>query len=176
MVSQRQKMMISIMSGLLFFIVANPETFKLVRRVLGGWVSSPTGCPTVPGLVVHAIVYFLLTWALMNMKQNRESADGDTMTNGGDGDKDMMTNGGDGGKDMMTDGDSGASTRRLGDALGDGTMTNGDTPQPFNSDDGDDELAGIDTTFKLDLGSPHDQLSQYNRCACADGTEVLVLK
>jgi len=65
-VSQNKKIMISLMSALLFFIIANPETFKLVRRVLGGWVSSPTGCPTVSGLWVHSLVYFVITLLLMN--------------------------------------------------------------------------------------------------------------
>ena len=162
MVSQRQKMMISIMSGLLFFIVANPETFKLVRRILGGWVSSPTGCPTVSGLVVHAIVYFLLTWALMNMKQNRESATGDSN------------------KTQSSDSDNSASGSSDSDNSASGSngkenTSDSDDPTPYNADD-DDELSGVDTTFKLDMGQPYNQLNQYNKCACADGTEVLVLK
>lgn len=72
---QEQKLLISVMSALLFYVVANPETFKLVRRLFGGWVSSPTGCPTMRGLVLHAIVFLLITWGLMNVK--REFAEGD---------------------------------------------------------------------------------------------------
>lgn len=72
---QEQKLLISVMSALLFYIVANPETFKLVRRIAGGWVSSPTGCPTMNGLVLHALVFLFITWALMNVK--KEFAEGD---------------------------------------------------------------------------------------------------
>lgn len=72
---QEQKLLISVMSALLFYIVANPETFKLVRRIFGGWVSSPTGCPTMNGLVLHALVFLFITWALMNVK--KEFAEGD---------------------------------------------------------------------------------------------------
>ena len=64
---QEQKLMISVMSALLFYIVANPQTFKVVRRLVGGWVSSPTGCPTGNGLVLHAVVFLLVTWGLMNV-------------------------------------------------------------------------------------------------------------
>ena len=183
MVSQRQKMMISIMSGLLFFIVANPETFKLVRRILGGWVSSPTGCPTVSGLVVHAIVYFLLTWALMNMKQNRESATGDSnKTQSSDSDNSASgssdsDNSASGSSDSnnSASGSSDSNNSASGSNGKANTSDNGD-PTPYNADDDDDELSGVDTTFKLDMGQPYNQLNQYNKCACADGTEVLVLK
>ena len=43
---QEQKFLISIMSALVFFVVANPETFRVMRKVFGSWVSSPTGCPS----------------------------------------------------------------------------------------------------------------------------------
>ena len=73
---QEQKLIISIMSALVFFAVANPEVFRLTRKVFGSWVSSPTGCPSTKGLVLHAVVFLLVTWALMNIK--KEKADGDT--------------------------------------------------------------------------------------------------
>ena len=66
---QEQKLIISIMSGLLFFIVANPDTFRLMRAILGSWVSGPNGCPTTIGLVLHTIVFVLVTWAMMNIKR-----------------------------------------------------------------------------------------------------------
>jgi len=73
---QEQKLIISTMSALVFFAVANPEVFRLTRKVFGSWVSSPTGCPSTKGLVLHAFVFLLVTWALMNIKKER--ADGDT--------------------------------------------------------------------------------------------------
>jgi hypothetical protein len=51
-----------------FFIVANPETYKLVRSLAGSWVASPEGLPTTAGLLLHALVYVLLAhvaWKLV---------------------------------------------------------------------------------------------------------------
>lgn len=66
---QKQKFIISIMSALLFFIVANPDTFRLMRAILGSWVSGPNGCPTTGGLILHTIVFMLITWGMMNVKR-----------------------------------------------------------------------------------------------------------
>jgi hypothetical protein len=71
---QQEKFMASIMSALLFFLIANPETFILVRRIFGNWVASATGYPTMLGLVLHSVVFMLIVWGLMNIK--RENADG----------------------------------------------------------------------------------------------------
>ena len=67
--------MASLMSALLFFLIANPETFILVRRIFGDWVASATGCPTVLGLVLHSVVFMLIVWGMMNIK--RENEDGE---------------------------------------------------------------------------------------------------
>ena len=66
---QENKFIISVISGLTFFIVANPETFRLVRRVLGSRIATPTGCPSTLGLVVHGIVFTLIVWGMMNIKK-----------------------------------------------------------------------------------------------------------
>ena len=68
---QRQKFMISLMSGLLFFVIANPETYRLMRVILGNWVAGPTGCPSVMGLLLHTIVFVLITWGMMNIKKEK---------------------------------------------------------------------------------------------------------
>jgi len=65
---QEQKFLISLMSALVFFIIANPDTFRLVRGLLGNWVSSPTGCPTISGLTLHTLVFMLVVWGMMNVK------------------------------------------------------------------------------------------------------------
>ena len=47
-------------AALLFYIVANPMTYKLVDSLLGGLVGTiagPSGCPTNLGLIVHAVVF-----------------------------------------------------------------------------------------------------------------------
>ena len=45
---------------LAYVIVANPATYKLTSKVLGGWVSSPDGAAKLGGLVLHAIVFLFL--------------------------------------------------------------------------------------------------------------------
>jgi uncharacterized membrane protein len=62
---------------IVFFIVANPATFKLVRSVAGSWVSSAEGLPTTAGLLLHALVFVLLThflWRAIFGKKSKFSA------------------------------------------------------------------------------------------------------
>lgn len=66
---QEEKFIISVISGLTFFIVANPETFRLVRRVLGEGIATPNGCPSTLGLLVHTVVFILIVWGMMNIKK-----------------------------------------------------------------------------------------------------------
>jgi hypothetical protein len=73
--SKKDKIMISLMSALLFIVIAHPETFKIVRRIFGSWVSTPTGCPSVEGLLLHGVVFFCITLLLMNVNK-REKAEG----------------------------------------------------------------------------------------------------
>ena len=65
---QEKKIMISLMSAALFYIVANPATFKFVNSFIKG-VANPQGCPSRMGLFIHAVVFFLITWALMNINK-----------------------------------------------------------------------------------------------------------
>jgi hypothetical protein len=58
---------VSFQSALLFFLIANPATFQVMRGILGSWVASDGGCPTGPGLVLHAIVYGLVTFLIMKL-------------------------------------------------------------------------------------------------------------
>lgn len=47
-------------AGLMFFIISNPIVYKLVDQLVGnllGRISSPAGCPTTWGLVVHSAVF-----------------------------------------------------------------------------------------------------------------------
>ena len=57
------------MSALVFFIIANPDTFRITRRLFGKWISSPTGCPTGKGLMFHTLVFLLVTWGMMNIRR-----------------------------------------------------------------------------------------------------------
>ena len=65
----QQKFLISVMSALVFFVISNPNTYRLTRGIFGKWVSGPTGCPSLRGLVLHTAVFVLITWAMMNIKK-----------------------------------------------------------------------------------------------------------
>lgn len=65
------KFMISLLSAVLFYIFAHPVTFKFIRGVLGEWVSSTGGCPSGLGLILHAFIYMLVVWGIMNIKNIR---------------------------------------------------------------------------------------------------------
>jgi hypothetical protein len=67
---QQEKFITSLVSGLTFFIIANPETFRLVRRVLGPRIATPNGCPSTLGLLVHSLVFILVVWGMMNVKKD----------------------------------------------------------------------------------------------------------
>lgn len=45
---------------IVFFIVANPALFKMVRGIAGSWVASVDGCPTTAGLLLHALVFIIV--------------------------------------------------------------------------------------------------------------------
>jgi hypothetical protein len=72
---QEQKLMNSILAALVFFIIASPDTFRLMRTIFGKWVSGPNGCPTSGGLALHSIVFMFVTWGLMNIKSEGYTAE-----------------------------------------------------------------------------------------------------
>jgi hypothetical protein len=57
----------SFISALVFFIVANPELYKLTQSIFGKWfmVAHPMGAATPAGLLLHTAVFFLTMWGLM---------------------------------------------------------------------------------------------------------------
>ncbi len=55
-----KKLRISVFAGILFFLIANPATFKLMSSILGNWVAN-AGCPTTAGLILHTIVFIIVT-------------------------------------------------------------------------------------------------------------------
>lgn len=71
---QEQKFTISVISALTFFLVANPQTYILTRRLLGAGLASPNGSPTLMGLLIHSVVFLLVVWAMMNIRQEKYEA------------------------------------------------------------------------------------------------------
>jgi hypothetical protein len=63
-----QKQAATLQAVLLFFIIANPFTYRLTNSLLGGLIgrlSDPSGCPTSTGLIVHSVVFGLIVYGLM---------------------------------------------------------------------------------------------------------------
>ena len=52
---------------LIFFLIANPETYKLLQKFLGSWVdiASEGGCPTPTGFFIHTLLFFIVLWSMM---------------------------------------------------------------------------------------------------------------
>ena len=68
MVRLSQKQSATLQAVLLFYIIANPMTYRLVDSLLGGVVgriSDISGCPTALGLIVHSIVFGAVVYSLM---------------------------------------------------------------------------------------------------------------
>jgi hypothetical protein len=53
-----------------FVLVANPWAFRVTRQVFGDWVAGPEGLATIPGLLLHAIVFMLLV-RLFTMRRSK---------------------------------------------------------------------------------------------------------
>lgn len=54
----------SFYATLLFFVITNSEIYKLTSK-FGGITADSNGCPSIIGLIVHAFVFFLLTFVVM---------------------------------------------------------------------------------------------------------------
>jgi hypothetical protein len=57
----------SFISALVFFIVANPETYKFTQSIFGGLfqIAYPMGAATPLGLLLHTAVFFAAMLGLM---------------------------------------------------------------------------------------------------------------
>ena len=54
-------------STLIFFLIANPETYKMSQTILG-WivtVGDRNGTPTPTGFFLHTALFFLVLWGAM---------------------------------------------------------------------------------------------------------------
>ena len=51
-----------VVPGVAFMIASSPQTFKLMRSVLGNWVSSAEGVATFPGLFLHMLFFLFVLY------------------------------------------------------------------------------------------------------------------
>lgn len=57
----------AIYSALVFFVIANPETYRATQSVFGWFLSiaDSAGHPTPFGFFFHTFLFFLVLWGLM---------------------------------------------------------------------------------------------------------------
>jgi len=65
--TSKDKWIIAIISGLLFLLIASPFLFSAVNDIIGlcGITTAKCGCPTVGGLLLHAVIFVLAVRLLM---------------------------------------------------------------------------------------------------------------
>lgn len=66
--TDRSKWIISLWTGLLFVVVANPMAFKFVNSItqgLGLTIASGVGCPNWKGIILHGLVFALAVRGMM---------------------------------------------------------------------------------------------------------------
>ena len=75
-ISNRRKMIISLQTAVIAFVIFNPALFQIVRSVLGSWVASSDGLPSISGLILHAIIFGIIIYLSMKpkiLRQNEQS-------------------------------------------------------------------------------------------------------
>jgi hypothetical protein len=66
--TNKDKWVIALLSGLLFLLIASPFLFSAMNGVtssFGMTIASPNGCPNLGGLLLHTIVFILVIRVLM---------------------------------------------------------------------------------------------------------------
>ena len=59
----------SLYSAIVFLLISSPYTYMLMNNLLGSVVavSSSAGCPTIVGLLLHALVFMLIIRGMMEL-------------------------------------------------------------------------------------------------------------
>ena len=178
---QQKKFIRALVLGVLFFIVANPETFTIMRKVFGSTVASVTGYPTIRGLLLHALVFFLVSWGLMNIgSRERMEGDAPTWTTQKSNTSPSATT-----TAVTTEGpppagipEGPADRPTTLPAMGDGDDSIGmpNTPsQPTSTSSWNSMSKGLGG---MDLGAPSSMSSSgtnWQTCACPNGKNVMVM-
>jgi len=80
---EQKKWFFSAIAAVLFFIIASPEAYKIVQNYVFNpltnlmktgaiTIADSQGCPKMLGLLVHSIVFLLLTRAIMEIPLQKE--------------------------------------------------------------------------------------------------------
>lgn len=65
--TSKDKWIISVISALLFLLIASPFMYMLTNRLTNsfGMITSIGGCPNIAGLIIHTLVFLLIVRLLM---------------------------------------------------------------------------------------------------------------
>jgi hypothetical protein len=75
--SLNDKILYTLYTAAVFFIVSSPQMYRLVEGLLGGFVNvANNGCPTCSGLIIHTLVFILLIFGLMELTAYIKEKDG----------------------------------------------------------------------------------------------------
>jgi hypothetical protein len=71
-ITEGNKLMISLWSGILFFVIAAPFMFKLTGSIFSsvGLKIEKDGCPNLIGVAIHAVVFAILVRLMMLIPEN----------------------------------------------------------------------------------------------------------
>ena len=72
MTSFKGKLGISVFSAVLFMVVNLPQTYQLTNKIIPGTILS-NGCPTALGLLIHALVFFVVSFLSMGTSDKIET-------------------------------------------------------------------------------------------------------
>ena len=55
----------SIISAIIFLLISSPFMYNITNSILG--ITTTNGCPTVVGLILHTIVFLLISYGVMQL-------------------------------------------------------------------------------------------------------------
>ena len=62
------KFKFSLYSALLFFLIANPVTYRFTNSIISG--TSENGCPTAFGFMLHTLVFLGASYFIMTLPRD----------------------------------------------------------------------------------------------------------
>lgn len=70
-VSSKTKLFATIQAVILFIVFSSPMTYKIMRKVLGPVIANFEGLPHPTGILIHALLFGLVTYFLMTLGSKR---------------------------------------------------------------------------------------------------------
>ena len=55
----------SIYGTLIFYLISSPPVFALINTILGDQYADINGCPTLKGVMLHSLIYFIILVLIM---------------------------------------------------------------------------------------------------------------